>query len=390
MTCWLPHFQQKMAYVAAHNILSPLGATSAETFAAVSAGHSAVAAHTPVFAGGEPVWASKFPANWQPPAHLALACYPRFEQLLIASIAEATAGLAVDLTSPRTAFVLATTKGNIGLLDDEPELTEALHQRLQLYASAEAVARYFGCTAQPVVVSTACISGLAALLLAQRQLAAGQYDAVVVAGADTVSRFVLSGFGAFQALSAARCRPFSEDRDGINLGEAAATVVLTAAPAALPGGAVRLAGGAITNDANHISGPSRTGQELAAAIADALAGAGLSAAHVDFISGHGTATPFNDAMEAKAFALAGVADRPVNSIKGALGHTLGAAGLVESVLSVLTLTQGQLLPTAGYSQPMQSAALNVLAETTAAELRVGLKTASGFGGCNGALLLVRE
>ena len=379
-----------MAYVAAHNILSPLGATSAETFAAVAAGSSAVAERPPVFGGGEPVWASKFPADWQPPAHLGLHGYPRFEQLLIASIAEATAGLSVDLTSPRTAFVLATTKGNIGLLDDEPELTAELHQRLQLYASAQAVASYFGSSAQPVVVSTACISGLAALLLAQRLLAAGQYDTVVVAGADTVSRFVLSGFEAFQALSAARCRPFSEDRDGINLGEAAATIVLTAAPVRLPGGAVRLAGGAISNDANHISGPSRTGQELAAAIADALASAGLTAGQVDFISGHGTATPFNDAMEAKAFALAGVADRPVSSIKGALGHTLGAAGLVESVLSVLTLTQGQLLPTAGYSQPMQPTALNVLAATANAELRVGLKTASGFGGCNGALLLVRE
>jgi 3-oxoacyl-[acyl-carrier-protein] synthase I len=381
-----------MAYVAAHNIISPLGNTSAETFAAVLAGRSAVAEHPPVFAGGEPVWASKLPTDWQPPAHLGpLANYTRFEQLLIASIAEATAQAAVDLTSPRTALVLATTKGNIGLLDDEPELTDELCERLQLTHSARAVASYFGSPTEPVVVSNACISGVAALLVAQRLLASGQYDAAVVAGADTVSRFVLSGFQAFQALSDGPCRPFSEDRDGINLGEAAATVVLTAAaPTTAAGAVVRLAGGAISNDANHISGPSRTGQELATAIGEALDAACMPAEAVDFIAAHGTATHFNDAMEAQAFARAGVAGRPVSSVKGALGHTLGAAGLVESVLSVLALMHGQLLPTAGYAQPMQPTPLSVTATATAANSRVALKTASGFGGCNGALVFVRK
>ena len=381
-----------MAFVAAHNIISPLGNTSAATFAAVVAGRSAVAKHPPVFAGGEPVWASKLPADWLAPARLgSLAAYTRFEQLLISSIAEAAAQAAVELASPRTVLVLATTKGNIGLLDDEPTLTNELFERLQLTHSARAVAGYFGSPAAPVVVSNACISGVAALLVAQRLLASGQYDTAVVAGADTVSRFVLSGFQAFQALSAGPCRPFSEDRDGINLGEAAATVVLTvAAPVSAAGAVVRLAGGAISNDANHISGPSRTGQELATAIGEALAAAGLPANAVDFIAAHGTATPFNDAMEAKAFALAGVAGRPVSSVKGALGHTLGAAGLVESVLSVLALRGGRLLPTAGYSQPMQPQPLAVTATATVADLRVALKTASGFGGCNGALVFVRE
>ncbi|MCI1186381.1 beta-ketoacyl-[acyl-carrier-protein] synthase family protein [Hymenobacter sp. DH14] len=381
-----------MAYIAAHNIISPLGDTSAATFAAVLAGRSAVAEYPPVFAGGEPVWASKLSADWQPPTQLGpLSEYTRFEQLLIASIAEATAQTEVDLTSPRTVLVLATTKGNIGLLDDEPQLTDDLFEQLQLTHSSRVVAAYFGSPAAPMVVSNACISGVAALLVAQRLLASGQYDAAVVAGADTVSRFVLSGFQAFQALSAGPCRPFSEDRDGINLGEAAATMVLTATtPAAMVGPVVRLAGGAISNDANHISGPSRTGQELANAIGEALAGAALPADSVDFIAGHGTATPFNDAMEAKAFALAGVAGRPVSSVKGALGHTLGAAGLVESVLSVLALQHGQLLPTAGYSQPMQPQPLAVSAVAAAANSRVALKTASGFGGCNGALVFVRE
>lgn len=377
-----------MAYVAAHNIFSPLGATSAATFAAVAAGRSAVAAHAGIFPGDEPVWSARLPAGWD----LALALdegFSPFEQLLIASIREATARTDVALTSARTVFVFATTKGNIGLLDEAAAVSPALVNRLSLTASARAVARYFGSPVAPVVVSNACISGVAALLLAQRLLASGQYDAAVVAGADTVSRFVLAGFRAFQALSAGPCKPFSEDRSGINLGEAAATVVLTARPPAGAGPAVRLAGGATSNDANHISGPSRTGAELAQAIVLALAAAGRAAAEVDFVSAHGTATPYNDAMEAQAFALSGVLAKPVFSVKGALGHTLGAAGLVESVLSVLALTEGCLLPTAGYSQPMRPQALQIATIARPAALRVALKTASGFGGCNGALVFER-
>lgn len=312
-----------------------------------------------------------------------------FELLLIASIRGATAQTALALEAERTIFVFATTKGNIGLLDENPEVSAALVAKLSLAASARAVARYFGNANTPVVVSNACTSGVAALLVAQRLLASGQYDTAVVAGADTVSRFVLSGFQAFQALSTGRCRPFSADRDGINLGEAAATIVLTAQPPAAAVATVRLASGAISNDANHISGPSRTGAELARAIGQALAAAGLTAAEVDFISAHGTATPYNDAMEASAFALSGVQTKPVHSVKGALGHTLGAAGLVESVLSVLALTEGCLLPTVGYSQPMQPTPLQIATAARPAALRVGLKTASGFGGCNGALVFAR-
>lgn len=266
------------------------------------------------------------PAGWG----LALALngdFSPFEQLLIASIREATAQA---LTSPRTVFVFATTEGNIGLLNEAAEVNPALVGRLSLAASARAVAGYFGSPVAPVVVSNACISGVAALLLAQRLLVSGQYDTAVVAGADTVSRFVLAGFQAFQALSARPCKPFSEDCSGTNLGEAAATIVLTTRPPAGAGPAVRRADGAISNDANHISGPSRTGAELAQAIGQALAAAGRAAGEVDFVSAHGTATPHNDAMEAQAFTRSGVLAKPVFSVKGALGHTLGAAGLVES------------------------------------------------------------
>lgn len=336
------------------------------------------------------MWAARLPANWAGALPTLAGDFSPFEQMLIASIRDAAGRADVELVSARTVFVFATTKGNIGLLAGAAEVSPALLSRLSLAASAQAVAHYFGSSAAPVVVSNACISGVAALLVAQRLLASGQYDTAVVAGADTVSPFVLAGFQAFQALSAGPCKPFSADRSGINLGEAAATIILTAKAPAGGGHRVRLAGGAISNDANHISGPSRTGAELAQAIGLALAESGRRAADVDFISAHGTATPYNDAMEAKAFALSHVQAKPVFSIKGALGHTLGAAGLVESVLSVLSLTEGCLLPTAGYSQPMQPDALAVATTARPAALRVALKTASGFGGCNAALVFARE
>jgi len=379
-----------MAFVAAHNILSPLGFTSERTFEAIAAGRSAVAQYPSVFPGDDAVWASKLPSQWAQEVFPALPEeFTQFEAMLAASIQQALAQTTIDPASPRTVFVFATTKGNIGLIEEGQEVSEAVLQRLSLAAAAQRISSYFGSTVQPMVVSNACISGAAALLYAQRLLQSGAYDAAVVAGADTVGKFVLSGFQAFHALSAGPCKPFSEDRDGINLGEAAATIVLTAAAPSGNTAAVRLAGGAMSNDANHISGPSRTGAELASAISKAMSLAGIAPDAIDFISAHGTATPYNDAMEAKAFGLAGVQAKPVHSIKGALGHTLGAAGVVESVLSVLALQQGQLLPTAGHSQPMAEQPLQVATAASSAPLRYALKTASGFGGCNAALVFER-
>jgi len=375
-----------MAFVAAHNILSPLGSTSAATFEAVVAGRTGVAAHPGPFSNEGPVWVAKLPAAWADDADLQQAGrYSKFEKLLMASIADALARCAVDPASPRTLFVFSTTKGNVSLLENARPDDAALIQRASLSCSAQLVSRYFGSVNQPVVISNACISGVAAVIYAQRVLKTGAYDAVIVAGADTVSDFVVSGFQAFQALSAAPCKPFSADRNGINLGEAAATLILTAAE-----GEVQVAGGAMSNDANHISGPSRTGAELALAISQAMRAAQVSAPEIGFVSAHGTATIYNDEMEAKAFTLTGLQHQPVNSVKGALGHTLGAAGLVESALSILSLTQGQSIPTAGYSTPMPAANLNIATASGPSSARWALKTASGFGGCNAALLLKRQ
>src|SRR5678815_4436297 len=143
-----------------------------------------------------------------------------------------------------------------------------IRDRISLAGSAEQIAAFFKHPNQPVVISNACISGTSALLFARRMILSGRYDHAIVSGADLITRFVLAGFESFLALSPEPCRPFDRRRKGINLGEAAATVVLTKKEAA-PGD-IAISGGAVSNDANHISGPSRTGEELAIAIRKAL------------------------------------------------------------------------------------------------------------------------
>jgi len=222
------------------------------------------------------------------------------------------------------------------------------------------------------------------ILTGMRLIQGGQYENAVVAGADVISKFVLSGFQSFQAVSAEPCKPFDMDRTGITLGEGAATVVLSSNPEYA--GNIKVLSGAVSNDANHISAPSRTGEELCQAINKTLDAAGVTAADVDFISAHGTATSYNDEMEAKALTLAKLAATPVNSLKGYYGHTLGAAGLVESIISVQSLKQNIVLPTLGFKNMGVPNPINVCTEILQGSFNYCLKTASGFGGCNAAVL----
>jgi 3-oxoacyl-[acyl-carrier-protein] synthase-1 len=163
-------------------------------------------------------------------------------------------------------------------------------------------------------------------------------------------------------------------------------MVLTTDGENLPIMPVTIAGASVTNDANHISGPSRTGEELALAISRALAEATLPPAGIDYINAHGTATPFNDEMESKAFALAGLSGIPVNSLKGYWGHTLGAAGIIESVITARSMIDNILVRSAGFESLGVPEPLNIITATERKEVNTALKTASGFGGCNAAVV----
>jgi len=246
------------------------------------------------------------------------------------------------------------------------------------------VAQYFGFKNLPIVISNACISGVMAMLTGMRLIQSGRYTNAIIAGADVVSKFVLAGFQSFQALSPEVCRPFDKDRVGLNLGEGAATVILSSQKQNEDN--VQVRSGAISNDANHISGPSRTGEELGFAIKKALFDAGISANDIGYISAHGTATNYNDEMEANALHHAGVQHAPVNSLKGYYGHTLGAAGLIESVVGIQALKNGLIFPSLGYAQNGVSKPLNVCTQLTEKKVDHVLKTASGFGGCNAAMV----
>lgn len=368
-------------YVAAENIVSPLGLTARANFERLLAGESGIRRQPGGF------FASAVPDELLRPAARAAGLEPRtrFEQMLALSITDALSRTKVPIGDPRTAFILSTTKGNIALL--EQGKAGATGASMLLHATAAQVATTVGAAAQPIVVSNACISGLLAILIAQRLIRAGQYDHAVVCGADELTKFVLSGFQSFQAVSDEPCRPFDAARKGVTLGEGAATVVLTKDTTLLPAGAAILLGeGASSNDANHISGPSRTGAELSSALNAAMHRSRLGPSDIGFVSAHGTATLYNDEMEAKAFHLSGLQGVPVNSLKGNYGHTLGAAGLIEAVAGMYAMKHGVVLPTAGFESSGISHPLMVSNQLEKRPIRHFLKTTSGFGGCNAAMV----
>lgn len=370
-------------FVNTHNIISPLGITSKQNFDAVLNGKSGVQRQQRKDIDEEPFYASLIDDKWLQTEITFLKDYTRFENLLIASIKQAIINTTIDIEDKNTIFIFSTTKGNIALLENN-EATPALLERISLFYSAKIVTQIFKNPNTPIVVSNACISGIAAMIFAKSLLETGAYKNAVVVGADTITKFVFSGFKSFRALSATKCKPFSNDRDGINLGEAASTIILTTQ--SLVNKKIQLKGGATSNDANHISGPSKTGDELSIAINKALSEANLSANKIDFISAHGTATLFNDEMEAKAFYLSDLNTIPVNSLKGYFGHTLGAAGLVESVISLISLENNVIVPTLGFTELGVPVEVNVYNEPIYKNLNSCIKTASGFGGCNGAIV----
>ena len=373
----------KAVFIASDNIVSPLGSTADENFQKLKGNISGVKQHVAPFSP-QPFFASLFDNE---NIFGSDGEYTKYEQLLLASISNAIEKASIDVRDKKTILIISSTKGNISLLETEP-YNETLKHRISLYTSAKLVADYFGFAEPPVIISNACISGVLAMITGMRMLQSGQYENAVVAGADVISKFVLSGFQSFQAISDEECRPFDAGRKGINLGEAAGTVILSSNEKYT--GGIKLVGGAVSNDANHISGPSRTGEELSEAIKKAMANAAVSPADIDFISAHGTATLYNDEMEAKAITLCGMEKVPVNSLKGYYGHTLGAAGLIESIITAHSMRENLLIPTRGFRETGVSQPINICSTLQTASLNKCLKTASGFGGCNAALILSKN
>lgn len=362
-----------MVAVLGTNIISPLGYTTQENYDAVRHDRSALTSLEGWKGVPEKITASVFDKF-----HGRDSGHCGFEELVIDSIASALKETPIDPASPRTVLILSTTKGDIENLS-----TDTASEYNGPAGAALRIARHFCVTTEPVVVCNACISGGNAQLMAARLIECGTYDNAIVCGADTVSAFTVSGFLSFKALSPFECRPFDIERLGLNLGEAAATMIFGRVSDNVSGRWV-IEAGALTNDAYHCSAPSPDGDGLCRAISSVTDG--VPSESIDCISLHGTATMFNDQMESRAIQKAGLSDVPATSLKGFYGHTLGAAGLLETILTMRALEERIVLPTRGFGESGVSGKISVSAEgRTSGGNECFIKILSGFGGCNCAL-----
>lgn len=356
-----------MAYIIADNIISPLGETSEENYLSVKAGRSGIRAYEPGTCN-------------IPEGFYASLLFEDFETLALRSAQKAMGNALLELKRKRTAFILSSTKGNI-------------EENISLADSAQRIASQLGIDAKPIVVCNACISGLSALILGNRLIDSDLYDAAIVCGCDTPRQFILSGFQSLKALSPEPCRPFDMERMGLNLGEAAATLILSKNP--IQGNSWRMGDGFIRNDAFHISTPSKTADGLYLSLQRTLESFTKEISstckqidmkeHLAFINAHGTATLFNDQMESVAIGRAGLSDLPANAYKSFWGHTMGAAGILETIISMKAIDDDTILGTRGFSELGVSGEMNICAENRPTDKKGFIKMLSGFGGCNATI-----
>ena len=372
----------KDVFISGTNCITPIGLDVAANIRNITAGISGIELHhnpalmnTPFYGAiiNDELLHQAF-EKIAPPGNVT-----KLEQMMLLALHPVMMQSKVKLDN-RTGLIIATTKGNITALaqSDADNIQQA-----GLPLLAKKIADFFKFGPVPIVVSNACVSGILAISVAKRLIQAGMYDDVFIVAGDVVSEFVLAGFNSFQAMSGLPCKPYSKNRTGLSIGEAAAAAWVTTSP---ENALVKISGDGSINDANHISGPSRTGEGLLRSIESALAEAELQAAQIDYISAHGTATPFNDEMEAIAFNRLGLQQVPVNSLKGYYGHTLGASGLLETIIGIQSLLNNKLFPSMGFDESGVSEPINVITKNEDKNINYFLKTASGFGGCNTAVV----
>lgn len=358
-----------MIYVLADNIISPLGRTSEENYHAVKAGSSAIRSYAPMTDG-------------VPNGFMASLLSSDFEEIVFSSASKAISLSGIDVSDKRIIFILSSTKGaieNLGKTEDE---------KLYLGETAQRIATRLGFRTRPIVVCNACISGSSALILASRLLQLGTYEHAVVCGADCPRQFIISGFQSLNAMSFEACRPFDIERQGLNLGEAAATVVLSSKIHSLSEEKRskriwQIGHGFIKNDAFHISAPSKMAEGLSEALQQTMEG--IDKEEIAFINAHGTATMFNDQMESIALQRTELIDIPINALKGYIGHTLGAAGIFETILCMKSIDDNTILGTRGYEEAGVSGNVKITSENRRTEKPAFIKMLSGFGGCNATL-----
>ncbi|MBQ3656177.1 MAG: beta-ketoacyl synthase [Bacteroidales bacterium] len=360
----------KMVEIFSDNIISPLGFTTKENYDNVKLSKSGLKVKENLFGLDGRFCVAEIEnevlnSEFETFFHKNAADYTILEKMVLLSVGKAI--FDTDVTNSKTAFYFSSTKGDL---------------QNNLWYTAKKISEFFGNKNTPVVVSNACVSGLCAVIAAARAINSGRIDTAVVTGADVLSKFTVSGFSSLKALSSKPCRPFDIERNGLNLGEAASTIVLKKSDKE------NFICGSIRNDAYHISSPSKTAEGAFFALNDVLKN--IDKNDIAFISAHGTATFFNDEMEANAIFRAGLSDIPVSGLKGCYGHTLGAAGLIETVLSFRALNEGEVLKTHGYETSGVSKKVNIATENLKTDKKYFIKLISGFGGVNAAAVFKKN
>ena len=372
-----------MVYKIADNIVSPLGEGSKHNYQQIKAGKSALASYTPKGLQ-EGVFASLF--SKEQFNNFSEEGLTKFESLVVRSVKGALEGIDTsekfDLSAKNVLFVLGTTKANVDLLSPDSKEGHILYPG----ECAKRISSQLGITTSPIVVCNACISGLSSIILASKMLEAGFYKYAVVCGADVLSPFILSGFQSLKTLSEEECRPFDLERYGMNLGEAAATIILSSEKT--ESSEWRISGGTVRNDAYNITAPSKDGEGAYLALKEALAA--ISPEKLALVNAHGTATMFMDQMESVALERAGLGKVPVNSLKGYFGHTLGAAGVLETVLTMQSVDDSTVLKTRGFEELGVSGRIDICNENRETDKKSFIKLVSGFGGANAALFASKE
>lgn len=371
-----------MIFCIGNNIISSLGFSTKENYEAVINGQTGLSLHENTFGIPEPFFASLIDEEMLNNELILnfkdedLSSYTKFEKLLLLSIKKANDEAKIDFRDKNTLFILSTTKGNISYLSDE------MDEKVYLWHSAQKVTSFFGNENEPLVISNACISGAAAQVEALRLIENGYYENCVVVGGELLSKFIISGFQSFKALSQEQCQPFDKNRHGLNLGEAAATIIYSKENKT--NSKIVLLKGAIRNDARHISAPSIEAEGLYNCLVAITEDVDKN--DIAFVNAHGTATIYNDEMEALALNRIAMQHIPTNSLKAHFGHTLGAAGLLESVISMQALQDGIVLKSTNCKEVGAKHEINVAQETMRTDKSMFMKMVSGFGGSNAALV----
>ncbi len=370
-----------MTRILSTNITSPLGLTTEENYAAVKRGETSLQQMDGCLGVPGRFCVGIFPEDRR--AALRVDGFSWFESLVLLSVKDALARSAVDPASPRTVFILGTSTAGIDELGEVPEKDR---NYLAPGVAVKKVADKLGFVNDPITVSNACISGATAQMLAERLIAAGDYDTAVVCGVDILSAFVLAGFESLKALSPTPCRPFDIERLGLNIGECAATVVLSKDISA-DAEAWYILDGCLNNDAYHVSAPIPSGDGVCRAIQKILTPE--RKATLACVAAHGTATMFNDQMESKAIEGAGLGDILTTTVKPHYGHTFGASGIVESIIMMCSLGEGLIPPTPGFEEMGVSGKIRICKQPEATDKKAFIKLQSGFGSCNGAMIYTR-